>query len=135
MMRKFHWKNFVFLFMLTFSSINIKAQTLNFEETVKYIKDIYECCVHDDFQGNFLSVTINGRITFEKRTFDIFEWFPDEGDGLSADYTSYMNLANGIYYKNNFVTIFDSVSDAKKVFNAFKHLKTLCTPEVDPFGN
>jgi hypothetical protein len=135
MMRKFHWKNFVFLFMLTFSSLNLKAKSLTFEETVKYIQDKFECCVDDDFNGNFLSVSIEGRITFEKRTYDIFEWFPNEGEGLKFKPFSSQSSENGIVFQNHYVATFDSASDAEKVFNAFKHLKTLCTPEVDPFGN
>ncbi len=133
-MRKFHWKNIVFLCLLTFSSINIKAQTLTFEETVKYIMDKTACCRDYRWGESIKGITKTGRITtgegLSKKVYDIFELFP-EIEGKSGMYSS----SGTLYFKNDIVTCFQTASDAEKVLKALKHLKTLCTPEVDPFGN
>lgn len=134
-MYKFHWKNVVFLFMLSFSSLNLKAQTLTFEETVKYIMDKNACCRDYRWGDAIIGITKTGRITTgtgsSKKVYDIFELFPEiEGKGG-------MELGSGgsLWFNHDIVTCFQTASDAEKVLKAFKHLKTLCTPEVDPFGN
>jgi hypothetical protein len=155
MMRKFHWKNIIFLFMLTFSSLTLKAQTLNFEETVKYIKDKIECC---SSSGGLVleSITETGRITFSQGyVFDIFDWVKIDNDLNYLEQNTYENGTRVLSVDDNqlivykwttvygsqyfrietYVLTFKTPSDAEKVCNAFKHLKTLCTPEADPFGN
>ena len=153
MMRKFHWRNFVFLFMLTFSSLNLKAQSLTFEETVKYIQDKFECCVAFHDAGSLETITQNGRITFYSEVFDIFDWIFDMDWDYSEWGHAYVkgkkilclnknelkviekfdDCANCYHVRN--IAEFHTRGDAEKVFKAFKHLKTLCTPEADPFGN
>ncbi len=133
--------------------MNSKAQTLNFEETVKYIEDKIECCVYLYSAGAVKSITQNGRITFSDEVFDIFDWIFDmdwdyfewghayaKGKKILCLYENKLKVIEKFddcadCYEVRDIAEFDTRGDAEKVFNAFKHLKTLCTPEADPFGN
>ena len=93
------------------------------------------CCRVDGWGAEITEITKTGRIKTgyysNKSVYDIFELFPEiEG----AD-TVHTNGSGSLIFKGDIIIKFQTESDAEKVLNAFKHLKTLCTPEVDPFGN
>lgn len=112
------------------------AQRLSFDETVKYIEDKLECCRDPDWYREIKDITKTGRITiirsgFKETVYDIFELFPDiEG----AD-SMHKGTNGSLWFKGEVVMCFQTELDAVKVLKAFKHLKTLCEKEKDPFDN
>lgn len=128
-------------------AFDTKAQELNFEETVKYIKDKMECCLQFSKKieikknGLILLTYDNGKnITFN--LFDLYKGereYPrvnirDEDEGYGFGYNK---ANNGIFFmlstRNDIDIRFNTEDDNLRVIKAFRQLLKVCTKEKDPF--
>lgn len=144
------------LLLLTFSllCVSVKAQTLSFDETVKYINDQISCCEKDpDYRDLTVKADRDGKLTVNGSAYK--NLFVDLNDIIKEPQTeqSYIYYGNGHAIRTNenfngkFVAIqdskgrkffltFNSMTLATRVAKAFAHLQSLCTPKAkDPFDN
>lgn len=154
------------LLLLTFSllCISVKAQTLTFDETVKYINDQISCCQYvttTNYEWEKIEVDRNGDVTRWKKYDDgrpsekgtrfnlstlnvksdaIGKWF---GVGYIWAYQvdskidgKYFRVALEDYKGNGTYINFDTELLAIRVAKAFAHLQSLCPKKAkDPFDN
>jgi hypothetical protein len=128
-------KTLLTLTMLVSLCTALSAQQMTFEETVKYIRDKMECCRDRSFYREVESVNKDGKIKVimgseGSRTFDLFELFPrDTTQTGIAQGTS----PNSLWYQGQLIFLFETEADGKRMYNALKHLATVCERPRDPF--
>ena len=136
-------KNFLTLLAIYFGMGLASAQT--FDETVNYINNFFkenEVSYFPDMATGFISeylvselkVEKNGKVSFINKTtgrvkgvFNLFEF-----EKLEVVNGSFLYLRDK---NNNVIGYFYGfpLSHISKIENAFKHLRTLCVKEKDPF--
>lgn len=135
-------KKLITICLILTTTFTVKAQQMNFEETVKYIQQKVECCTvnYDDGTARYSKVDIakNGQIKFirtdtENLTFNLFD-LNKRGScecGISNDVT-YVEF----WYEENKCKRLklNTIPESERVSKAFLHLLTLCIKQKDPFG-
>lgn len=152
------------LIFFLFVSYIIKAQNLNFEETVNYINEKIQCCAWVANYGFYRTVILkakkNGEITISSTSlgihdqinlFDLVDGQPGFDDTykvlkksngiILSTFKNYGNFVYEIYLQTTregalkILTYFETDVEAERVYNALQHLRTLCKKEKDPFDN
>ncbi|HTE01015.1 MAG TPA: hypothetical protein VK668_17105 [Mucilaginibacter sp.] len=129
---------------ISFFAYTTKAQSLNFEGTVKYIKDKVECCEMYSHKIDIKqdgSIIISGKENF-KNSFNLFDLCRDKtqynireedakyGFGYCPSNNSILfqlspTSSESIYFKTK--------EENLRIINAFKRLLVVCTKGKDPF--
>lgn len=154
-------KKLITLIILSLFALTSKAQTLTFEETVKYINNQITCCeMHKDFSLGLISANKEGFVsyyfidrkksggegTYTVNITDlerIGENSNTHHNGITRGYDDTIpNLEPYFFVKfydttgKGYIVRFKSETICIRVFKAFIHLQTLCTPtKKDPFDN
>lgn len=145
-------KAILFILLFCTAIVSANAQTMSFEETVKYIN---EKCDKDNDGKTFLKADKQGNVLLSGgEKFNLFEFYnarhyKDDGKDENEDFKDGFEIESyGIYQssqrgyqltfnldKNNsiFIYRFSNATDVKRVFKAFLHLRSLCTHVKDPF--
>lgn len=141
-------KKLLFIAVLFFFAFPTKAQELNFDETVKYIKDKMECC--QEYTKSTIEIKKNGLILLTKENgkkynFNLFDLYKGVRDypkvAISGEENGfgYSKDNSGIFFilsANTNVSIhFITEDDNLRVVKAFRRLLTLCTKQKDPFDD
>jgi hypothetical protein len=138
-------KKLLTICLLIATTFSVKAQEMNFEETVKYINEKMICC--NDFSNyDTLIAKKDGTINWCKNqkdcTVNLFDLYDKYSGGVSI-----LEHSNGIerLSVNGIINFRISTSDFKRfaqienekeqirVYNALIHLRSLCTKAKDPF--
>lgn len=139
------------LFMATAFSVN--AQTPTFEETVNYINNILKENPKVNYfnggngigkYGKRISVEKTGKLVVYNKdgavgSFNVFDFEKCEASNpyVESEYGNYTGEYITLLGKNNQkLGMFSNllVSYSTKLEKAFKHLRTFCVKEKDPFG-
>jgi hypothetical protein len=136
-------KKILLALFIFFLGTSVKAQEMNFEETVKYIKGKlvntnepvrYKLSNWSSwvFIKN-IEISKEGKFKFfyndEKIIIDLFE-LEEQPNGLHAYKEELYFVKRGGSLSYFWVY---SISDAERLQKAFLHLKSLCTKEKEPF--
>ena len=139
-------KLFLFATLCVFA-FGTKAQDMNFEETVKYIKNkvVNDNSYYLDKSGwSYAYVIINleptksGDITFTlgsgpKTKLNLFELKHGNEEGIIVlNQRIYLYTSKTDYYTIDHI---QSNAEAERISKALIHLRSLCTKEKDPFDN
>jgi|GEM_PF-5267222 len=139
---------FLFMSLLVLFTMKASAQNLDFDQTVQYINEKMACC--SVYKNTQIKVSKNGTIQytyFDKYSagFNLFDLVSTYRDFTNKnEYQNGIGLAkfsNGEYQINfmtnemsgTFLNEFNSEAEARRVFKALIHLKSLCKKEKDPF--
>jgi len=135
----------------------VKAQQMNFEETVKYINDKIDCCSY--YKGYRIIANKNGDVVYKKSdstTLLTFNFFDNENYKLKNNYCDDFKTGDcrlidqqfGIAFRETFqklhITIIsipslvfipgiDNEINGERIMKALLHLRSLCTKAKDPF--
>lgn len=138
-------KIFFTICLLLATTCTVKAQTMSFEETVKYINDKIICCTEN--KTDFIKVKRDGTIEWLDKSVNLFNLNPIEVTENPLVHKEGMGIFKGIstfciYFQVTVTGDSDAVlnrfkiyPDAERVYKALLHLKSLCTKEKDPFDN
>jgi len=135
-------KKLITLFVLFLGLGIANAQTPTFDETVKYINNIFKEIDVDYFYGDSetgfyiteVKVVKNGKVSFIDsennviNSFNLFDFDKFNGDWAYVDLLDKNNRPIGWWFG-----ISISEPQFSKLEKAFKHLRTLCVKEHDPF--
>ena len=145
------------LIMATVFTVN--AQELNFDETVKYIKDnlikykMYQLqdggatnlhCSIDDFKakqnGEIVFVNTSGSsIGCGETIINLFEKDKKTGQAIEVKYEIFWTTDHRIAFGSNFhyqlISSNASPDVLTRLAKAFNHLRSLCKKEKDPFDD
>lgn len=116
-------------------STSIYAQEMSFEETAKYIREKMECCRDKSFYRAIESVSKDGKMKIVignqgARAFDLFELFPDDTTRAGMAHGA---SQNSLWYGGELIFLFETEADGKRMYNALRHLKTVCVKPKDVF--
>lgn len=135
-------KKLITICFILATSFTIKAQDMNFEETVKYINDKIICC--SKYENLTITATISGDILWGNHgeRINLFDLVPEvdqtevaqNSQGIKLDIHGYIWFS-GAKTGSSLFNQFSSEVDAERMFKAFLHLKSLCTKKKDPFDN
>jgi hypothetical protein len=139
-------KKLITICLLMATIFSVKAQDMNFEETVKYINDKIECCKATGWNYQSFEANKTGRIKFgrgvNQKEYYIFDLITEKNTTSETiggtTYYKYYGIQYGddktsLWYDKNLLLAFSTSLDCERVYNAIKHLYTLCTKEKDPF--
>ncbi len=132
-------KNLLILTLCLFASGFLQAQTLTFEETVKYINGKIVCCSKNP--TGIITATKSGEIKRGDQKVNLFDLVPDvtglwtfHEDGVYICDSSCICFKLSAYDTWAF-PCFNTFADAERVYKAMLHLRSLCTPVKDPFDD
>lgn len=133
-------KKLITICVLIATGFTLKAQEMNFEETVKYINDKIICC--SDYKAGTIKATLSGDILWSNQglRINLFDLVPEVPDYKPAQNSQGIILDNygniffsGAMPNSGHLNQFPVQAEAERVFKALLHLKSLCTKKKDPF--